>query len=296
MIVYGPRPDGRGGFSYANAPALTTRRSPPTSPAAARSRRTRRPSCWPSPPPTTTALTWSAPVIGTVKKNPNDFNDKEAIWVDDLPASPYFGRVYLTWTEFRSALAVAVRAGDGRRLGRRRRELLVAQATLAGRQQLYRQRPPGLGRPQRPRRQRLRRLRAGGGAGGRHLARRRQDVVAPDHDRPGRRHRRPDPRLQLPDEQLPQHRRRPARRQRDPLRRLGDAHAGGGRIVVATSTDKGQTWGRADDGQHGRRGLRLLPGARRGAQRPRRPRLPSPDRRRIPAPLGPATRRSRRGT
>ena len=50
-------------------------------------------------------MTWSAPVIGTTKTSNADFNDKNWIGVDTSPSSPYFGRVYLSWTEFRSATA-----------------------------------------------------------------------------------------------------------------------------------------------------------------------------------------------
>ena len=46
--------------------------------------------------------TWSAPVIGTTKTGPVDFNDKNWISVDSSPSSPFFGRSYLSWTEFRS--------------------------------------------------------------------------------------------------------------------------------------------------------------------------------------------------
>ena len=46
--------------------------------------------------------TWSAPVIGTTKTSAVDFNDKNWITVDSLPSSQFFGRVYLSWTEFRS--------------------------------------------------------------------------------------------------------------------------------------------------------------------------------------------------
>jgi hypothetical protein len=49
-------------------------------------------------------VTWSAPVIAFTKENPNNFNDKEDIWADRNPASPFFGRVFVTWTQFRSAL------------------------------------------------------------------------------------------------------------------------------------------------------------------------------------------------
>ncbi len=47
--------------------------------------------------------TWSDPVIATTKTASSDFNDKNWIGVDDDPASAYFGRVYVSWTEFRSA-------------------------------------------------------------------------------------------------------------------------------------------------------------------------------------------------
>jgi hypothetical protein len=48
-------------------------------------------------------LTWSAPVVATTKRNPNTFNDKNSAWADDNPASPYFGRLYVGFTAFRSA-------------------------------------------------------------------------------------------------------------------------------------------------------------------------------------------------
>jgi hypothetical protein len=46
--------------------------------------------------------TWSDPVIATTKTASVDFNDKNWIGVDDNPSSPNFGRVYVSWTEFRS--------------------------------------------------------------------------------------------------------------------------------------------------------------------------------------------------
>jgi hypothetical protein len=48
-------------------------------------------------------LTWSAPVIGTTKTSSADFNDKNWLSVDTTPGSAFFGNLYLTWTEFRSA-------------------------------------------------------------------------------------------------------------------------------------------------------------------------------------------------
>jgi BNR repeat-like domain len=120
FIVYGPRPGADGTFSYANGVR-----------AYYASLASYKPGRSPFPPKKSpellavaysddNGLTWSAPVIATTKDNPNDFNDKEAIWVDDLPASPFFGRVYLSWTEFRSAggppepVDVAVSTDGGR--------------------------------------------------------------------------------------------------------------------------------------------------------------------------------------
>jgi len=49
--------------------------------------------------------TWSAPVIASSKTSSADFNDKNWIGVDTNPSSPTFGQVYVSWTEFRSATA-----------------------------------------------------------------------------------------------------------------------------------------------------------------------------------------------
>ena len=43
---------------------------------------------------------WYDPVLA-VAKNGYIFNDKEDIWADRNPSSPFFGRVYLSWTQFR---------------------------------------------------------------------------------------------------------------------------------------------------------------------------------------------------
>jgi hypothetical protein len=104
VIFYGPKPDGSGGFSYANgARAYYVGLA------------SFKPGRSPYPPqkaPEVVALsfsdddgaTWSAPTVATIKSNPNDFGDKPSGWADDLPSSPWFGRVYVAFTEFRSAL------------------------------------------------------------------------------------------------------------------------------------------------------------------------------------------------
>jgi hypothetical protein len=103
VIVYGPKPNGSGGFSYANGAR-----------AYYASLASYKPGRSPYPPQKAPELlavsysddngtTWSAPVAAVTKDNPNNFNDKEAIWADNLPGSPFFGRVYVSWTQFRSA-------------------------------------------------------------------------------------------------------------------------------------------------------------------------------------------------
>lgn len=98
VIAYGPKPDGAGGFSYtggarayyASLATVTTKKGLEFIVVSTSD---------------DNGVTWSAPVIGTTKTSSADFNDKNWITVDRNPASPFFGRVYLTWTEFRSATA-----------------------------------------------------------------------------------------------------------------------------------------------------------------------------------------------
>ncbi|MEV6106700.1 sialidase family protein [Streptomyces sp. NPDC051940] len=102
VISYGPKPKAGGGFGYENGAR-----------AYYSSLASYKPGRSPYPPNKAPELllvaysddngaTWSPPVIATVKENPNDFNDKEWVTVDASPTSPFFGRVYLTWTEFRA--------------------------------------------------------------------------------------------------------------------------------------------------------------------------------------------------
>jgi hypothetical protein len=98
VIAYGPKPDGRGGFSYANGARAYY--SSLASISSAKGFEYIIVSYSDD-----NGATWSAPVSGTTKTSSVDFNDKNWITVDAIPGSPYFGRVYLTWTEFRSATA-----------------------------------------------------------------------------------------------------------------------------------------------------------------------------------------------
>lgn len=47
-------------------------------------------------------VSWSDPVIAA-NGHGFLFNDKEDVWVDRNPSSPFFGRVYVSWTQFRGS-------------------------------------------------------------------------------------------------------------------------------------------------------------------------------------------------
>jgi hypothetical protein len=49
---------------------------------------------------------WYDPIVAA-NSHGNVFNDKESIWADRNPSSPFFGRVYLSYTEFRSIPSTA---------------------------------------------------------------------------------------------------------------------------------------------------------------------------------------------
>ncbi|MDQ4504155.1 sialidase family protein [Sinomonas sp. ASV322] len=46
---------------------------------------------------------WSAPSIASGRLNPVLFDDKSSMWTDNAASSPFFGRVYVSWTAFRAA-------------------------------------------------------------------------------------------------------------------------------------------------------------------------------------------------
>jgi hypothetical protein len=120
VIVYGPKPNGNGGFTYANGARAYYSTLASWKPGKSPYPPNKAPEALAVSYSDDNGATWSVPVISTVKDNPNDFNDKPWIWVDDVASSPFFGRVYLSWTEFRSALqnpaepvAVAVSTDGG---------------------------------------------------------------------------------------------------------------------------------------------------------------------------------------
>jgi len=102
----------------------------------------------------TWGASWYDPVVAA-KSSGNVFNDKEDIWADRNELSPYFGRVYVSYTEFRPPSETAepivfVYSTDG-------------GLTWSGQNQISQQRdegrPSGFGHPVRPARRGLRHLR-----------------------------------------------------------------------------------------------------------------------------------------
>ncbi len=119
VIAYGPKPTGNGGFSYANG-ARAYYSSLGTVLGA------KGVEYIVVSYSDDNGSTWSAPVIGTTKVSSSDFSDKNWVAVDTEPTSRYFGRVYLSWTEFRSAtvtgfgnepVMVSVSSDGGRSFG-----------------------------------------------------------------------------------------------------------------------------------------------------------------------------------
>ncbi len=95
VIAYGPKPKAGGGFTYANGARAYYSSLGGIDAAKGTEYIVVSYS-------DDNGVTWSAPVIGTTKTSAVDFNDKNWISVDTSASSPYFGRVYLSWTEFRS--------------------------------------------------------------------------------------------------------------------------------------------------------------------------------------------------
>jgi hypothetical protein len=103
VVAWGPRPDGNGGFTYANGArvyyASLMSYAPGSSPYKGGFGGNEFQIVTYSDD---NGATWSPPVVIN-KSNPITFNDKNALGVDANPTSPFFGRVYVSWTAFRGA-------------------------------------------------------------------------------------------------------------------------------------------------------------------------------------------------
>jgi len=103
VISFGPKPGADGTFSYKNGARAYYSSLASYKPGRSPYPTNKAPELLVVAHSDDNGKTWSAPTVATIKDNPNDFNDKEWVTVDATPASPHFGRVYLTWTEFRAA-------------------------------------------------------------------------------------------------------------------------------------------------------------------------------------------------
>jgi Neuraminidase (sialidase) len=98
VIVYGPKPTGAGGFSFATgARAYYANLSSFASGAA---KGNQAPELLAVSISDDNGASWYDPIVAA-RSNGHIFNDKEAIWADRTDGSPNFGRVYVSWTQFR---------------------------------------------------------------------------------------------------------------------------------------------------------------------------------------------------
>jgi hypothetical protein len=104
VIVFGPKPTAAGGFSFASGARAYY--AGLASYASGAAKGNQAPELISVSTSDNDGATFSAPVVAA-SSNGYIFNDKEDIWADRNPASPFFGRVYVSWTQFRSITSTA---------------------------------------------------------------------------------------------------------------------------------------------------------------------------------------------
>jgi hypothetical protein len=97
VIVYGPKP-GAGGFSWANG--VRAYYANLSSFASGAAKGNQAPELLAVSISDNNGASWYDPIVA-VASNGHIFNDKEDIWADRTMGSPNFGRVYISWTQFR---------------------------------------------------------------------------------------------------------------------------------------------------------------------------------------------------
>jgi len=106
-VVYGPRPDASGSFASARAADAFVNGVrayygglAEFAPGSQQGRQA--PELLTVSTSDNNGVSWSDPVIAA-NGHGFLFNDKEDVWVDQNPSSPFFGRVYVSWTQFRGS-------------------------------------------------------------------------------------------------------------------------------------------------------------------------------------------------
>jgi len=106
-VVYGPRPDASGSFASARAANAFVNGVrayygglAEFAPGSQQGRQA--PELLTVSTSDNNGVSWSDPVIAA-NGHGFLFNDKEDVWVDQNPGSPFFGRVYVSWTQFRGS-------------------------------------------------------------------------------------------------------------------------------------------------------------------------------------------------
>ncbi len=103
-LVYGPEPTGSGGFTFAHGARLYY--AGLASGASGFEQGNQAPEFLTVSRSDDNGASWSNPVVA-VDGHGFNFNDHPEIWADRNPSSPFFGRVYLAWTDFRSIPSTA---------------------------------------------------------------------------------------------------------------------------------------------------------------------------------------------
>jgi BNR repeat-like domain len=145
-VVYGPRPDASGSFASARAAhafvnGVRAYYGGLAEFAPGSQQGQQAPELLTVSTSDNNGISWSDPVIAA-NGHGFLFNDKPDVWVDRNPSSPFFGRVYVTWTQFRGSAFTffgepvrVVFSDDGGKTWSKERQLSAAQNIgLGGRQ------------------------------------------------------------------------------------------------------------------------------------------------------------------
>jgi len=101
VIAFGPKPNGAGGFSFSSGARAYYANLASFASGAANGNQA--PELLAVSRSDDDGVSWLAPVVAAGGQG-FKFNDKEDVWADKNPSSPFFGRVYVSWTQFRGSV------------------------------------------------------------------------------------------------------------------------------------------------------------------------------------------------